>query len=204
MDSGHIHIMGTVGAGKSTLSNLLSGREGVTLFPEPVDSNPYLSCFYREPQKYGFPMQVFLMHARYKQALEANSYKKCIMDMSIYGTDIFEQIMYESGDISENDHQTYKDLSTSLQKLLPPPKLVVYLQCSPDVAISRIIKRNRTSELQASIDYWFKLYNAYENWYLSYNLGDKMLINVDGINIVDSEVDKDYVVNLVKKRVGWE
>lgn len=196
--SKQIHILGMVGCGKSSLSKLLSAREGITLFPEPVESNPYLEKFYESPREFAFQMQIFLMHARYKQAREAEELTEpSIMDMSIYGNDIFEQLMYHNGDITREDHITYRDVSNSLKSLLEPPRLMVYLQCSTQEAINRIIKRGRPSELKASLEYWFKLNKSYEQWYDSYNLGKKILINVEDIDFVSHEEDEDYILDLI-------
>lgn len=172
-------------------------REDITLFPEPVTTNPYLEKFYENPESCAFQMQVFLMHARYKQALEAQKLDRCIMDMSIYGNDIFEQLMYSNGYISRDDHVNYKEVSGSFKELLEPPKLMVYLQCSTPVAVNRIIKRGRPSELKANLEYWFNLNKSYERWYDNYNLGKKILINVEDIDFVSNESEEDYILDMI-------
>lgn len=192
-----IHILGPVGAGKSSLSKLLSVREGITLFPEPVTTNPYLEKFYEDARSVAIQMQLFLAHNRFKQAKEAEKLDKCIMDMSIYGNDIFAGLMHRSGYISEVDYAMYTDVTNSLKKLVEPPALMVYLQCTPRVCIDRIIKRNRPSELKASLQYWFDLNKAYEDWYESYNAGKKILINVDDLDYVMYEDEEDYILNII-------
>ncbi|AYP68647.1 deoxyadenosine/deoxycytidine kinase [Exiguobacterium phage vB_EalM-132] len=193
---GHIHIMGTVGAGKSTLSNLLSGREGIKLLPEPVTSNPYLDDFYKDPVRNAFPMQVFLMHARFKQAKE-NEGKTCIMDMSIYGNDIFAGLMHNSGYMTEVDLNNYMAVSDSLKSMLDKPAMVVYLKCSVDTAVKRIMKRGRASELNAPLSYWYDLNNAYEQWYENYNDSKKIMIDVADLDFLTDEADEDYILDII-------
>lgn len=192
-----IHIVGAVGAGKSSLSKLLSVREGITLFPEPVRTNPYLDKFYEDPTSVATQMQIFLVHKRFKQAKEAEKLDKCIMDMSMYGNDIFAGLMHRNGDISDLDYSVYQDLSSTLKSLIEPPKLMVYLQVSPLVAIQRIIKRNRISELKAPLQYWFDLNMAYEQWFDSYDAGKKILINVDNVDFVLHEEEEDYMLDMI-------
>ncbi len=199
-----IHILGTVGAGKSSLAKLLSVREGITLFPEPVETNPYLEKFYENPKAFAFQMQIFLMHSRYKQAIEAQKLPRCIMDMSIYGNDIFALLMNFNGDISDEDYNTYRDLSNSLVALLEPPKLMVYLQCSPSVAVQRIMKRGRPSELKAPLEYWYNLNRSYEQWYEGYNLSKKIAINVDNIDFVAEEYEEDYILDMIMEALEDE
>jgi deoxyadenosine/deoxycytidine kinase len=192
-----IHILGAVGAGKSSLSKLLSVREDIILFPEPVKTNPYLEKFYEHPRSVAFQMQIFLLHARYKQAEQAQELDRCLMDMSMYGNDIFAGLMYRNGDISPQDYELYHDLSKSFKRLIPPPKLMVYLQVSPQVAVNRIMKRNRRSELKAPLEYWFDLNQAYEDWYETYDAGKKILINVDNVDFVSHEDEEDYILDII-------
>jgi deoxyadenosine/deoxycytidine kinase len=197
MSCKQVHIVGMVGAGKSSLSKLLSVREDITLFPEPVSSNPYLEKFYENPKGFAFPMQTFLLLSRYKQAIAAQQLDRCIMDMSIYGNDIFSYLMHANGDMSDDDYQTYVNLANTFKDLLKPPTLMVYLECSTEVAVQRIIRRGRPSELKASIDYWFNLNKCYERWFDEYSFGKKILINVDKLNFVSEDDDEDYILDII-------
>ena len=44
----HIAIAGNIGAGKTTLTNLLAKHYGWTPKFEPVDFNPYMEYFYKD------------------------------------------------------------------------------------------------------------------------------------------------------------
>jgi deoxyadenosine/deoxycytidine kinase len=119
------------------------------------------------------------------------------MDMSMYGNDIFAKLMWERREMSQQDYETYKDVSKSLQSLVEPPKLMVYLQCKPEVTVQRIMKRGRASELQAPLLYWFHLNRLYQEWYREYNLGKKILINVEDIDFISHEDEEDYILDLI-------
>ena len=192
-----IEIMGVVGAGKSTLSKLLSSRENLPLFPEPVESNPYLTEYYKEPEKYAFNMQLFLLHSRFRQALEAEKLPQCVMDASIRVNDIFSYLQFKTGIMNSIDYQVYSDISNTYKSMLMPPDLVVYLQCSPQVSVNRIMKRNRTSELVAPLQYWYQLNQVYEEWYEGYKDSKKICINVDTIDFVRQEDEEDYILDCI-------
>lgn len=192
-----ISIMGTVGAGKSTLCKYFVEATNIKLFPEPVETNPYLTKFYEEPSSYAFQMQCFLLLQRFKQMQQAQYMDEYLMDMGMWGNDIFAKLMWTNLDITDVDYETYLDLSNSLKQLVRPPHLTVYLHCRPEVAVGRILKRGRPSELNASNKYWYDLYNEYEAWYRSYDAGGKIRIDVSDLDIVNNPVHRQEVIDII-------
>jgi deoxyadenosine/deoxycytidine kinase len=88
-------------------------------------------------------------------------------------------------------------VSDTYKSIIRPPDLVVYLQCSTNVAINRIIRRGRVSELKAPMEYWFQLNEAYEKWYNWYRGSKKILINVDDIDFVSDYEEEDYTIDSI-------
>lgn len=193
-----IVIQGMVGAGKSTLSKILAHREKITLFPEPVETNPYLDKFYESPAEYSFAMQVFLLHARFMDTLKAQELDSCIMDANVYTNDLFSLLHFSSGYMTRDDyHLNYLRISDTYKSLVKPPTLMVYLQCSTEVAVQRIMKRKRASELRAPIKYWADFNELYEQWFQEYTDSPKMVINVDNLDIVGNPEDVDAITELI-------
>jgi deoxyadenosine/deoxycytidine kinase len=187
-----LSVMGVVGAGKSTLCNILAEAGAMTLFPEPVETNPYLTKFYEEPSSYAFQMQCFLLLQRFKQTQEAQKLDQCIMDMGMHGNDIFAKLMWTNLDITDVDYETYLDMSATFKRLVKPPKLTVHLRCSPEVAISRILKRGRPAELNATNQYWYDLNREYEEWVENYD-HNLLVIDVDGLDFVNNQRHREAI-----------
>lgn len=184
-----IIVQGCVGAGKSTISKILSARLGIPMYAEPVEDNPYLELFYENPSQYSFPMQVWLLHARFKQAWEAeHSTDEYIMDASMYTTDLFSALHFRSGFMSKEDYlKNYERISDTFKSMLNPPTLAIYLRCSTETAVQRIMKRGRQSELKIPISYWYQLNTANEKWYQEYQGSQKVAIDTDNLNLEDEE-----------------
>lgn len=79
-----ITLAGVVGAGKSTVSELLAVRNNYDIMKEPVETNPYLDQYYSEPKATAFKMQVFMIMARSKQLKQTRAIKNIIYDRSFY------------------------------------------------------------------------------------------------------------------------
>ena len=66
----HIAIVGNIGAGKTTLTNLLAKHYGWEALYEAVDNNPYLEDFYSDMKRWSFNLQIYFLNSRLKQLLE--------------------------------------------------------------------------------------------------------------------------------------
>ncbi len=57
MDHSFIVIEGNIGAGKTTLAKKIAKDYNAKLIPEDFAENPFLPKFYKDPEKYSFPLE---------------------------------------------------------------------------------------------------------------------------------------------------
>jgi len=128
-----ITISGIIGAGKTTLAEALAKRLNLPIYYEPVKDNVYLEDFYMDIKKYSFPMQVYLLNARFKQQQEIIwNGKGGVQDRSIYEDSIFAKMLYESGLMEERDYETYQSLFRNMSNFMKVPSVIVHLDVSPE------------------------------------------------------------------------
>lgn len=199
-----IVVAGNIGAGKSTLVQLLSDRLGFTPFFEPVNDNPYLSDFYKDMQRWSFHSQLYFLTRRlriHKQLLAAEG--SVVQDRSVYeDAEIFAQNLYLQGDISTRDYAVYQDLYQILISLLPPPNLIVYLRASVPTLQGRISKRGRDYEASIPVDYLGRLNNLYEEWIDSFTQCPVLIVPSDSLNLVSSDENISQVVNAIQEKLS--
>ncbi|WP_338983044.1 deoxynucleoside kinase [Spiroplasma endosymbiont of Othius punctulatus] len=162
-------LFGTVGAGKSSLSDAISKSTGFEIFPEPVDNNPYFDDYYNDMKAYVFRMQVWMLTARSKQLTSASSLTNVIFDRSIIEDPIFVRVSRRLGLLNGTDYNTYNDFfeEVVLKSLGERANfdLVVYLRVDTKKAIERIHERGRVQELGTDHAYWEILNEEYEAFY---------------------------------------
>ena len=61
----HIAVAGNIGAGKTTLTEILSKHYKWIPKFEDVDHNPYLMDFYEDMPRWSFNLQIFFLNSRY-------------------------------------------------------------------------------------------------------------------------------------------
>ena len=62
----HIAVAGNIGAGKTTLTNLLSKHYKWDAHFEDVVDNPYLDDFYNQMERWSFNLQVYFLNSRFR------------------------------------------------------------------------------------------------------------------------------------------
>lgn len=199
-----IAIFGTVGAGKTSLSQGLSKKLGYNIFPEPVDQNPYFENFYKNPKEFVFRMQVYMLTARSRQLFAAKGLQNTIFDRAIIEDPIFMLTSYKMGIIDDLDYQTYDDFYNEvILKNLTLTKdrlnfdLVVYLRVSLEKSIERIHKRGRKPELEIDEHYWKVLNDSYEEYYEK-NKNNFNFLVIDGNQEGSDEIVKQVVQEINK------
>ena len=66
----YIAVDGPIGAGKTTVSKMLTEDLDGRLILEPVEKNPFLNEFYKDRKKNAFKTQLFFLLNRYQQQRE--------------------------------------------------------------------------------------------------------------------------------------
>ena len=78
-----IVLAGTIGAGKTSLTQMLADHLGSKPFFESVDDNPILPLFYKDPQKYGFLLQIYFLNRRLDEIKDSFDNDLNVLDLSL-------------------------------------------------------------------------------------------------------------------------
>ncbi|MEK1828878.1 deoxynucleoside kinase [Priestia megaterium] len=199
-----ILIDGPVGVGKTTLSELVAKEFDIPMFAEL--SNPYteslLDLFYADKSRWAFTLQIHFLNERFRMIKDIHKEGHGILDRSVFGDHLFAHMLTEDrmagGEgMTEEEFATYSTLLDNMLEHAQPPDLLIYLQCSPEVAKQRIDKRGRGLESEVEMSYWERLNEKYDDWYQDYKHSSKILISVDHLDFVNNEDDKQGVLSLI-------
>ena len=208
-----IVVGGMIGLGKSSVSKVLGEHFNSEVFYESVDDNPLLPLFYSESEeeiqkkRYPFLLQLYFLNTRFKSIKEALYADNNVLDRSIYEDWYFAKKNMELGRISELEMKIYEDLLENMMELKEIPKkapdLMVYLKGSFDTVMNRIKLRGREFEVDDSLMEYYKfLWEGYDHWVNNcYSASDVVIIDMDKLDIVNSEEDKKELIRLVEEKL---
>ena len=194
----HIAIAGNIGAGKTSLAELLAKHYKWEAHFEDVIDNPYLDDFYNHMERWSFNLQIYFLKSRFQQLLKIKESKKpIIQDRTIYeDAHIFAPNLKAMGLMNQRDFKNYQELFELLESLIKGPDLLVYLRSSIPNLVNKIHKRGRDYENSISIEYLSRLNERYEAWVSIYNKGKILIIDVDDVDFVEKKED---FMNIVSK-----
>ena len=198
----YIVVEGVIGAGKTSLSRLLSERLQARLVLEEVEENPFLKDFYQDRERFAFQTQMHFLFSRYQQQRSLRQldlfHERMVSDYLFQKDRIFAGL-----NLSERELALYDRLVGWLELDVMKPDVVVYLQANPDTLMMRIARRGRAFERDMSRDYIRQLNDAYNHFFFHYTEAPLLVVNTNAIDFVNNPDDfEDLMQRIVVHRQG--
>lgn len=199
----HIAIAGNIGAGKTTLTELLSKHYKWIPQFEDVDHNPYLYDFYEDMPRWSFNLQIYFLNSRLSQLVDIQKGSETVIqDRTIYeDANIFAPNLHEMGLMSKRDFDNYYQFFQTLKQMVRPPDLLIYLKASVPTLVGQIQKRGREYEENIRLDYLKKLNEFYNRWIESYKEGPLLVIDIDKNKFPENEEHLGEIISKVDSQI---
>jgi len=199
----HIAIVGNIGAGKTTLTELLAKNYNWDPLYEAVDNNPYLEDFYSDMKRWSFNLQIYFLNTRYRQIIDIQkSGKDIIQDRTIYeDAYIFAENLHDMGLMTTRDYENYTAIFDNITEFIKPPDLLIYLKASVPTLVNNIQRRGREYESGIRLDYLSKLNEKYDKWIKNYKLGKLLVIDKDNIDFANNTEDLATIVQMIERDI---
>ena len=199
-----IAVEGAIGAGKTSLSKLLSETYGAKLSLEKDEDNPFIAKFYDNRETLAFQTQVFFLLSRYAQYLELA--QKDLFNSVILIDYLFQRDrVFAALNLKPHELNLYDQIFNMLKGKIPKPDLVIFLQASSETLIKRVKKRDRDYEKTLDFPYLDSVNKAFNNFFFYYSDTPLLVVNTNEIDFVEKKGDLDQLINKINShKIGRE
>lgn len=191
----YIAIEGNIGAGKTSLAMQLAGDLNAKLILERFKDNPFLPKFYKNQQRYAFPLEMSFLAERYQQLLEDITQFDLFNDCVVTDYDVFKSLIFAKVTLPEEEFNLYKKLFYLMNKELPKPDIYIYLYQNTERLLTNIKKRGRTYEQGIEAEYLQKINDGYVEFIKSRDNDNIKIIDVTELDFMMNREDYLAVLN---------
>jgi deoxyadenosine/deoxycytidine kinase len=193
----YVVIEGNIGAGKTTLARKISEQYNAHLILELFADNPFLPKFYKEPEKYSFPLELSFLASRYKQLKDDLVPQDLFKAFTISDYYFMKSLIFAASTLNGDEYNLYRQLFYIIYGSLPRPDIYVYLHLNPDRLLQNIEKRGRSYEKSISRDYLQKIQDSYFNYFRQTPENKYLVIDINRIDFVENENHYSKVIETI-------
>ena len=194
-----ITVEGNIGAGKTSLANMLSNDFGRRLILEQFADNPFLPQFYKQPKQFAFLLELFFLAERYQQLKDLASSPDLFHSQVITDYLFAKSHLFASINLAEEELKLFKRLAQIMQTSLPEPELILYLHTPIEKLLENIGKRGRSYEKDITPQYLLKIQNGYFELFKSLPHLRIVVIDSSSLDFVNRGEDYEAVLKILNE-----
>lgn len=194
-----IAIEGNIGAGKTTLCEMLARDHGFRIILEQFSDNPFLPYFYENPERFAFPVELFFMTERHKQLQEELQQISLFHGPVLADYFFLKTLLFAKNNLADEEYRLFQRLFQILNAQFPKPDLLVYIHRPVEFLLENIRKRGRSFEEDISAAYLHQIQQAYLDFFRSDPSQPTLLIQMEGYDFVRDPQRYAKIVELLKR-----
>lgn len=198
----YVAFEGNIGAGKTTLVHKIAEDFNGKTVLERFADNPFLPKFYKDQNRYAFPLEMSFLADRYQQLSDDLAQFDLFKDFIVADYHIFKSLIFAKITLAEDEYRLYRNLFDIIYKEMPKPDLYIYLYQNTDRLLQNIKKRGRVYEQNIEAAYLEKINNGYLEYIKSQTDLNVLIIDVSDRDFVKKHEDYLYILNEIKKKLN--
>lgn len=185
----YVVIEGNIGAGKTSLSTRIANEYNARLVLEQFADNPFLPKFYKEPDKYAFPLELSFLASRYKQLNDELGSQDIFKSFTVADYYFMKSLVFAASTLKGEEYNLYRQIFYIIYGQMPKPDIYVYLHQTPERLMENISKRGRDYEKHITAGYLRKIQESYFSFFRQNPESKYLIIDVNNIDFVENEED---------------
>ena len=195
----YIAIEGNIGAGKTSLANMIGDDYNAKLVLERFADNPFLPKYYKDMERYAFPLEMSFLADRYNQLLDDLAQFDLFKNFIVSDYYIFKSLIFAQVSLHKDEYALYRKVFDVMYKEISKPDLYVYLYQSTERLLGNIKKRGRDYEQNIEPEYLEKIHAGYSTFIKSEEGLNTLIIDVSDLDFVNNSDDYRSIINQISE-----
>ncbi len=193
----YLVIEGNIGAGKTTLATMLAHELNAKLILEQFADNPFLAKFYKNPERYSFPLELSFLAERYSQLNSELRSTSIFHTLTIADYFFMKSLIFAQNTLSGDELQLYKQIFSIFYSTLPKPNLYVFLHLPTSLLLRNIKKRGRDYEQSITAEYLNGITEGYFDFFKQHPDYTFLIIDTSNIDFVENPEDYRRIKSVI-------
>jgi 2-amino-4-hydroxy-6-hydroxymethyldihydropteridine diphosphokinase len=198
----YIAVEGNIGAGKTTLVSKIAEDFNAKTVLERFADNPFLPKFYKDQNRFAFPLEMSFLADRYQQISDDLAQFDLFKDFIVADYHIFKSLIFAKVTLAEDEYRLYKTLFDIIYKEMPKPDLYIYLYQNTERLLQNIKRRGRSYEQEIPAEYLEKINNGYLDYIKTQKDLNVLIIDVSERDFVKNQEDYIFVLNEIQNNLN--
>jgi len=200
MNYNYIAIEGGIGAGKTTLAELLARDFNAELILEKFADNPFLEKFYKDPTHYAFPLEMSFLTDRYQQLKNLLSERDLFTNLVIADYFIDKCAIFSKNNLQPDEYHLFLRIYEIIADFLPKPDLLIYLYNNAENLLENIAKRGRGYEQDIKAEYLESIQENYLTFFKQRAQFPILIVESGTLDFVNQKQDYLKIKALLKQK----
>lgn len=196
-----IAIEGNIGAGKTTLSKMISDDFNAKLVLERFADNPFLPKFYEDQARYAFPLEMSFLADRYQQFMDDTSQFDLFKNFMVSDYDIFKSLIFAKVTLQKEEFNLYRKVFSFMYKEVKKPEIYLYLYQNTERLLANIKKRGRDYEQNIAPEYLEKINRGYLDFIKSNPTQNSIILDVGELDFVSHPEDYEFIIQKLEDHI---
>lgn len=185
----YITIEGNIGAGKTSLATRLAEKHGARLVLEEFAENPFLEPFYKQPERYAFPVELSFLAERFSQLKEELASRNLFQSTVISDYFINKSYIFAKSNLNADEFELFMQLFKIIEASIPKPELLIYLYLPVEQLQANIKKRGRVYEQEITDKYLKNIEKSYFTFMRQHKKMRTVIVDTSEVDFVNNKRD---------------
>ncbi len=197
MNINYLVIEGNIGAGKTTLAQMISEKYQAKLVLEQFADNPFLPKFYQNQEQYSFPLEMAFLAERYNQLNRELSHFDLFSAFTVSDYYFMKSLIFAQNTLQPDEYNLYRQFFSIIYDKMPKPDLYVYLHKDADLLLKNIAIRGRSYETYITKEYLEKISLGYFNYFRQQRDIRILVIDTNNVDFVKRPEDFEKITEVI-------